>query len=170
MAITARPSETSTHNAGQQRPRPSERSPAREVTPETVAPLEDISGEQRATLAHSVRALVHAGFGLNSTFAEGVVSMQRAWQGPADDAVMVDAITLDIHGGALAVREGPTGNPVWGPERGEWSAVVTAILAQPAPQGYARVAARDRPPDAEEPVTGHDPTPVHSLRTLTEAD
>lgn len=170
MATTARPSEPSTHNAVQQRPRPSERPPGTAGAPETVPPLEDISGEQRATLAQSVQALVHAGFGFNSTFVEGVVSMQRAWQGPGEDVVMVDAITLDIHGGALAVREGPTGRPVWGPERGEWSAVVTATLAQPAPQGYARVAARERPPEAEDPVSGHDTAPVHPLRSATETD
>lgn len=116
-----------------------------EGTPGTVSLLEDVNAEQRVILARCVEALVHAGFGFNSTVVEGVVSMQRAWQGPGEDLVMVDAVTLDSHGQALAVREGPTGKPVWGPERGEWSVAVVAMLAQLPPLGYARVAARARP-------------------------
>lgn len=119
---------------------------------ETAALPADVPADARVVLARAVGALVEAGFGFNSTLVEGVVSMQRAWQGPGEDLVMVDAVTLSSHWQALAVREGPTGNPVWGPERGEWSAVVTAILAQPAPPGYARVAARERPAsEAREP-------------------
>lgn len=167
---TARPAEPSTQTAVQQHLRPSERSLATKRTPETVPPPDDLSVEQRAALTRSVQALVQAGFGFNSTVVAGVVSMQRAWQGPGDDTVMVDAITLDIHGEALAVREGPTGRPVWGPERGDWSAIVTAILTQPAPPGYARVAAREGPPEAASSVAGHDPAAAHTLRSATETD
>lgn len=119
---------------------------------ETTALPTDAPADARAVLARAVGALVEAGFGFNTTLVEGLVSMQRAWQGPGEDLVMVDAVTLSSNGTALVVREGPTGIPVWGPERGEWSAAVTAILAQPAPPGYARVAARERPePEAREP-------------------
>lgn len=112
---------------------------------ETSTLSTDVPADARAVLARAVGALVEAGFDFNTTLVEGVVSMQRAWQGPGEDLVMVDAVTLHSHGQALAVREGPTGNPVWGPERGEWSAVVTALVAQRPPPGYARVAARERP-------------------------
>lgn len=142
MATFARPSEPPTRNAVRQRPRPSESPIATKGTP-GIGPLpEDFDVERRETLARSVQALVAAGFGFNSTLGNGIVSMQRAWQGPGEEAVMVDSITLDIHGKALAVREGDTTRPVWGPERGPWSVTVTALLSQPAPHGYVRVAPR----------------------------
>jgi S1-C subfamily serine protease len=112
-----------------------------------------VTGDSRTVLARAIGSLVEAGFGFNSVPVVGVVSMQRAWQGPGEDLVVVDAVTLDAHGRGQAVREGVSGQPVWGPERGEWSAVVTAVLSLPAPQGYVRVAARERPvAGVDEPV------------------
>jgi hypothetical protein len=144
MAATTQPPESTTQQVVQQR-RPSENSAATEGTPETIL-LEGrgIGADQRAVLARSMQVLIQAGFGYNSTPASGVISMQRAWQGPREDLVMVDVITLDTHGQGLAVREGPTGRPVWGPDRGAWPAVVTAILSQTCPNGYAQVAPRAR--------------------------
>jgi hypothetical protein len=112
----------------------------------------DVPEDRRAVLARVVNALVEGGFGFNSSPVEGLISMQRAWQGPGEDLVMVDVVTLDIQGQALAAREGDSGRPVWGPKRGAWSEVVAAALSQPAPHGYARVAPRSEAvPEAGRP-------------------
>lgn len=120
---------------------------------ETSGLLRGIAIDKRKVLAEAMLRLMKAGFGYNSAPAGGVVSMERAWQGADEDSVVVDVITFDTRGQALAAREGVDGLSTWGPNRGGCSDVVDALLSQAPPVGYQRVAARSASAPAVD-VTG----------------
>jgi hypothetical protein len=97
---------------------------------------------RRALLADALGKLAQAGFVQNTVPVEGVISMQRVWQGPDEDSVIVDSITIHIQDQALAVREGDgDGTPTWGPRRGPWLDIVAALLALPPPAEFVVVLA-----------------------------
>ena len=104
---------------------------------------------RRALLADALGKLAQACFVQNAAPVEGVISMQRVWQGPEEDSVIVDSITIHERDQALAVREGDgDGTPTWGPMRGPWSDLVAVFLALPPPDEFALVLAEGPPASA----------------------
>jgi hypothetical protein len=101
--------------------------------------------DRRALLADALEKLSQAGFVQNADPVEGVVSMQRVWQGLEEDSVMVDSVTIHMRDQALAVREGDgDGAPIWGPMRGPWSDLVAVVLALSPPEEFVVVLAGGR--------------------------
>jgi hypothetical protein len=96
-------------------------------------------------LADVLAKLLKAGFAQRSVPVEGVITMQRAWQGADEDAVIVDVVTMHSPDQALATREGVDRVPLWGPTRGAWLDVVAALLGQPPPRGFVAVPASGTP-------------------------
>lgn len=99
-----------------------------------------VTVDRRALLADALGSLLRAGFVKNAAAVEGVILMQRVWQGRNDDSAIVDSITIHIRDQAIAFREGD-GATVWGPMRGPWSDLVAAFLALPPPDGFVMVVA-----------------------------
>lgn len=116
------------------------------VSPTGNAPLLPVSSalpvDKRGLLADVLHRLLRAGFVQNAVPVEGVISMQRVWQGPDEDSVIVDSITIHERDQARAVREGDgDGAPTWGPMRGPWSDLVAVFLALPPPDKFVMVLA-----------------------------
>jgi hypothetical protein len=98
--------------------------------------------DRRVLLVDALGKLLQAGFAQNPVPVEGVIPMQRVWQGPDEDSVIVDSITIHVRDQALAVREGDgDGAPIWGPMRGPWSDLVAVFLALPPPDEFVVVLA-----------------------------
>jgi hypothetical protein len=108
------------------------------TTPDSTSAAATV--DRRALLADALGKLLQAGFAQNAVPVEGVIPMQRVWQGPDEDSVIVDSITIHTRDQALAVREGDgDGAPIWGPMRGPWSDLVAVFLALPPPDEFALV-------------------------------
>lgn len=97
--------------------------------------------DRRGQLANVLRKLMRSGFVHNGIPVMNMIAMTRAWQGPDENSVIVDMITLHALDQAYAAREGPDRALLWGPKRGSWLEIVAELTALPPPHRYVAVEA-----------------------------